>query len=253
MAIEVIGPDVATLIKTEERWQRGRSYFTTKVYEGSEAAIDALKDSLYTGSGGTLDAYSKVRIGGKFQLTVESGSTPSGFVSVDDSDATSDATWELDAERLEKELIENPAFSSISALRAAAIERGIETHTAATDSGSVWTFTVPAGTVTTSGAAEYAYASLRMRRVESYVVFQYVIRRRWVTSKRSALRAANDNVGRVDTPPIPSSALVDLNSLEWLKMAPDVQEIGKNKFAISQEWLGAEEWSSILYGGSATP
>lgn len=253
MAVQVIGNDVATLARTVERWQRGRGYFTVKIYEGSEAAIDALKESLYTGSGGTLDAFEKSRIGGKFQLVVDTAAAPSANITIEDQDAENDPTWELDSERLEKDLIDNAAFDSITATRAAALDRAISTHTALSSTASVHTFTTPSGTVTTSGTAEFNYCSLRLRGVESYLEFQSVIRRRWIVSKRSQLRAANNNVGRVESPPIPSNALVDLNNLEWLKMAPDVQEVGKNKFAITQEWVGAEEWSALLYGGSASP
>ena len=131
------------------------------------------------------------------------------------------------------------------------------------------------------------YLDLRLRGVESFWTYSWVIRCQLVTRSTSALRAAQTDVGKVHTYaeatgslPVNEEAVVSSSRIkwdqpsiyhytnyeeaaiygagwqtipvnEWLKKAPEVRQFwqgSRRMYQISQEWQGAVSWSNVLYG-----
>lgn len=229
----------ATPIKSTEReiWQRGRGYQTVKRYEGTKSAIRDLKGTLYTGSGGSLESFEMYREGGKYILETYSASKIDGSVNDDDNEAESNPLWELEPEEMETDLRAHPYFSGISADRFDEIEEALNDHTT--------------GDLTLT-PQETDYVNMRKKGTDVYLRAAYRLRRTYTVNSRSGLRASFANVNEVDTPNV-TGALFDLPSGEWLKLAPVVVKIAKQKWEITQEWLWDTAWSDILYGGTGTP
>lgn len=102
--------------------------------------------------------------------------------------------------------------------------------------------------------------------VQSYVLTQYVIRKSIKVGRLSLVQASLTNVNRVESPSVSGMPLTLLfalptkqyynqvtSALEWLKKPPSVRALGNGKFSIEQEWWGADQWSTLLYGGTKTP
>lgn len=91
-----------------------------------------------------------------------------------------------------------------------------------------------------------------------YVLTQYVLRKTIRVSESDGVKASLTNVNKVEAPSGVPGALFSLPSeqgdgaIQWLKKPPTVTYLGRGKYAITQEWW-AGKWSSVLYGGSATP
>lgn len=225
----------------KEIWQRGRGYQTVKRYEGTKAAIYAFKGTLYTGSGGSLESFECYQQGGKYILDVYSASKIDGSTSDDDNEAQANPLWELEPEEIESDLKTHSAFSGITANRFAILDAMIDAGTATSTSGASET--------------ENNYIKMRLKGTETFLLASYRLRRTWTVNSRSGLRASFTLVNHVDVPDV-AGALFNLGDIpegEWLKMAPVVVKISKQKWEITQEWLWAEEWSALLYGGSGSP
>lgn len=88
---------------------------------------------------------------------------------------------------------------------------------------------------------------------ESYMLTQFILR----VTKNSVLtteaKASFTNLNKVVTAPTLSSnmaALVDsLPDGEWLKKPPQVENLGKGRWRVGQEYHWAEKWS-VIYGGT---
>lgn len=131
------------------------------------------------------------------------------------------------------------------------------------------------------------YLDLRVRGVESFWTYSWVIRCQLMTRSTSALVASQTNVGKVHTYaeaigalPVNDEAVVSSSRIkwdqptiyhytnyeeagvygagwqtipvnEWLKKAPEVRQFwqgSRRMYNISQELQGAVSWSNVMYG-----
>lgn len=112
------------------------------------------------------------------------------------------------------------------------------------------------------------YRRLMERGVTEYVRSTVVIRRTITAGRRSTIKASWVGVDRAwklegeAGSPNPKAngqaALIgiiaehpDYNTglKQWLKKAPQVQEVGKRRYTITYEWWFAKSWSNVLYAG----
>lgn len=127
------------------------------------------------------------------------------------------------------------------------------------------------------GAAAQKYCNYRLRGVDSYISFSFVVRKTLSFSNPVNLQAmfanANEIPGKVigwNAIGVPAAAkfqqpkihLFDENAQafqdrpinEWLVMGADVQwDKVKNIWTIRRDWMGAEAWADLYDGGSWIP
>jgi hypothetical protein len=112
------------------------------------------------------------------------------------------------------------------------------------------------------------YRMLMERGVTQYVRSTIVLRRTITCGRRSNIKASWAGVdrawklaGQTGSPNLKRStqgALIgviedhpdfDIDGFQWLKKAPQVQEVGRRRYNITYEWWFAKSWSYVLYGG----
>jgi len=114
------------------------------------------------------------------------------------------------------------------------------------------------------------YAKFLMRGSAEYVRTQVILRKSIKVGRRSAMTASWVGVdeawslaggsGSPDPSGVGSSALIgtiasmpeaDNTKRQWLKRAPQMRQIGGNKWSITQDWWFARRWSYNLYLGNS--
>jgi len=180
------------------------------------------------------------------------------------------AIWEVDATEVFRDLRTHPYI----VLRSGAIMTELQLADEKIKSGTAYS------------AGDYAltevvirYFALRRYGVEGYYQSVLVLRKTMTVSSRSDVEAAYENVNRVvslnsidpprnllgplgELPNItayssfanPGSPTLETGDWEWLKKTPKVRSIaGSRRFEISNEWWGADQWSTVFYGGTWDP
>lgn len=158
--------------------------------------------------------------------------------------------WELLGGDLNKDIRTHKNIAPTSDSESKDINAAFEAVAAGTAKVSTW------GT-----RAGYAFDLLSKGTTE-YVTTVFVLRHTVKCASTDGYTASMANLNRVVALPSYPTALFNLSglkipddsskSVEWLKKPPTVTYLGGGKYAVTQEYWGAL-WSSILYGGSATP
>jgi hypothetical protein len=118
--------------------------------------------------------------------------------------------------------------------------------------------------------APLLYAKFLMRNAAEYRRTQVVLRKSIKVGRRSAMTAAWDGVdlawklsGESGSPnptgtgsaaligTIASMSEADNGKKQWLKCAPQMRQVGGNKWSITQDWTFARRWSYNLYLGDS--
>lgn len=113
------------------------------------------------------------------------------------------------------------------------------------------------------------YRRLMERGVTEYVRSTIVLRRTITCGRRSNIKASWAGVdrawkldGEAGSPNLKrnnQAALIGIiddhpdfnaNVKQWLKKAPQIQEVGRRRYSITYEWWFAKSWSSVLYAGN---
>ena len=103
-----------------------------------------------------------------------------------------------------------------------------------------------------------AFYTRLLRGEESFITSQQTLRKIETVVQSSQLVAAHTNVNRVfnygqlvaGEPTLPVAQLIDaanLGSLQWLKQAPEVDQVSRGQWQIIQEYLGFEVIDSWIY------
>jgi hypothetical protein len=156
--------------------------------------------------------------------------------------------WELDVSELEKDIVTHKAITPYNDGDRVDIN---EAKTAAADGKPMnpnW-----------SAEASELYRFLSQG-TTGYLVFAPILRKTIKVTDAAGVKASLDNVGRAGAAPADCpqilwdnpTATADGDAMQWLKKGPRVLEIGRGKYSIVQEWVGAK-WSTILYGGNDSP
>lgn len=141
----------------------------------------------------------------------------------------------------------------------ATIRKGIE-------EGTPEIYTINAGW--SDYSPQVYYKRLMERGVTEYVRSTIVLRRTITAGRRSAIKASWAGVDRAwkldgeeGSPNLKRNGQAALIGViedhpeyspdlkQWLKKAPQIQEIGKRRYSITYEWWFALSWSSVLYAG----
>jgi hypothetical protein len=112
------------------------------------------------------------------------------------------------------------------------------------------------------------YRRLMERGVTQYLRSTIVLRRTITAGRRSNIKASWAGVdrawkldGQLGSPNLKrnnQAALIgviedhpdfDADLSQWLKKAPQIQEVGRRRYSITYEWWFAKSWSWVLYGG----
>lgn len=124
-----------------------------------------------------------------------------------------------------------------------------------------------------TNASDYSpqlyYKRLLERGVTEYVRSTIVLRRTITCGRRSNIKASWAGVdrawaldGEAGSPNLKKNgqaALIgimedhpdfNVNLKQWLKKAPQIQEVGRRRYTITYEWWFAKSWSWVLYGGN---
>lgn len=227
-------------VSPEGKWEISR------VYRGSkQAIIDALNSNQFKGGvTATIGEGGEIveRFGTLGQFT---GDGLAGQVQ-DDSLSEDRATWDLVPVEIERPLREHPDFVSYGTQ--SDLDE-IDDYIAAGDKAGLRADTY-------TGDAD-KYKTLRLRNVESFLDWYHTIRYVRNVSRETLQSADVGGWGQVSAPIVPNvdvvrAAVNDLG-LEWLKKPPQITYVGGDRFQIVQEWVGADSWSTLLYGGTATP
>lgn len=157
-------------------------------------------------------------------------------------------TWELDYSDLAKDILSHTYFSSVGS----GVKADLVAAKAAVDAGE------PVNAAWDTKAQEY-YQFLSQGTTD-YEMQAPVLRKTVKVAEAAGVKAATTGVGRSGAAPSDCPQVLwdnpttnaDGTSLTWLKKGPRVLDIGKGKFSITQEWVGAR-WSSILYCGNDSP
>jgi hypothetical protein len=194
---------------------------------------------------------------------------------VDDSDnANNEPVWEIDAVELMKPLEVHPYFVCGSP----GVGKTLTEWKASFDKALRQATSLPAasGDYVTN---EQRYGGLRGAGVDSYIDLYVVIRKTQIVSRANTVVAAQWNkvnkvvpldyinppadiigqltdIERIKRNPVDPATLgtYEKAKWEWLTKAPRIKnEAGGKKRSIIQEWWGAEEWSTVFYGGSWDP
>lgn len=236
----VVAQPLRVSVTPEGKWEISRSYRGSK-----QAIIDALNANQFKGG-----VSATIAEGGEI---VERFGTLGQFTSgglagqvQDDTLAEDRATWDLIPVELERPLREHPDFVSYGTQ--SDLDE-IDDYIAVGDKAGLRADTY-------TGDAD-KYKTLRLRNTDSFIDYAFTIRYTRNVSRETFLEPDVSSWGQVSAPTVPNidavRKTVDALDLEWLKKAPTISYVGGDRFQIVQEWLGVDEWSAILYGGSATP
>lgn len=235
-------------------WQDGKGWFTTRSWEGPQSGVDAQVDTVKL-----LDpAPDAIRYTYGVPAVIEADfSETGGTATTIDTEDEASAVWELIAQPLEKDIRTHGYFniSGISTQMLEEVDNAIRRGTAgATDYDSLY-----------SGMHLNSYRNHRLRGIEAYQSFSYIIRKTISTSKASTLDVDDVKPGQVvvfTTIGVPTtskiqqptirlyenSAWTDKAINEWLVMAPTIRWTKSTKrYDLVREWWGAEKWSQALY------
>jgi len=163
-------------------------------------------------------------------------------------------SWEMDWREIHKPLAQHSAFQAISAQTLTEIEDAVA-------DGSAYELLANYD----PGDPEYEYIVRRLRGQDSYLEWVPVVRRTRTASRRMVIKilvdlhvpvsAQIEGAGREVHPR--TKRQVQRFQLpggyEWLKLPPVVQSLGRSRYRVTEEWLGAKKWDGLLYEGGSGP
>lgn len=235
-----LGADIAHKQGLQYSYSPWDGIKATYTYKGSKAAIQQLEQDVRpSGFEYTVDYSSPVAVLTYFDTSLDGVYNEYG------------ETWELRGNNISKTLSSHKHFNGL-AYEMAEIDQILNgahpVYQSTKDKSGIQKW---AEEKSPSGALLH-YLGSKIRGMESYTEAGYQIIQTITTSNKTLLKASIDGVMTVVTPPVPSGAKFNLPAGEWLKMAPQVYDLGHGRFKITQEWLWAEKWNAIYPGGTET-
>lgn len=252
------GINTATLESRLPLWRDGTGWVTEEIWHGGNAEIERKILDLQQGGGDEIRYIS--RKAGHSKISVlfsdEKYLIP-GFQKSSDLNVR----WELDGDVVEKDLRTKESLFKPLSTDDGTRARWIALADEAIENATTEDLLNDGGTPD----CIKTYINLRLLGTDTYYYPVYVVRKITTVGNGSARKAAMDGILQVTKESPVKTKAVNLNSraakpkfdvpegLEWLKMPPDVSEIGRNKYAIVEEWYGAEQHSGTLYEGGSGP
>lgn len=263
MAVEtIVGRDDFTEQPKRRVWRQGEGWRTIRTWigpqdlaTGKESEVRILNpapDTITTTLG--------------VPCVIEAEFGDAGGQEIPEIQDESDATWELIGSDLEKP-IETHGYYNKSDSSPEKIEHINDAIRRGKARATNWDTEYP-------GMNAQSFADHKLRGIDSYVSFAYIIRKTIVTKYFTSLKIDSASAGKIiaysaigvpskakfSRPRIHrynrnSSAWEDFDINEWMIKAPSVTWVRSRRvWTLAQEWWGAEFWSSALYdGGTYTP
>lgn len=253
---QLIGEVAFTEQPAETSFQSGRGWSATRKWTGVRSQLINFIVS------GLPGFYSDLRIeedGEKATVIATYG-----IVGIDGNNQVSDpvsVVWTMPNNEADLLLYELPDVQALflqigdasATSLAAEIEDGIQNHTRM-DKVDWEAFVLTPDQLV---IAQALYARL-MRRIDTFRVSQYVLRKVQTVIAQSQLKAAHENVNRyfdhgklvATEPTLPAAALIDAAGLTqyfWIKKTPVVDSTNRGQFQISQEYWGFESIDPFVY------
>ncbi|MEN6360040.1 MAG: hypothetical protein ABFD59_08290 [Smithella sp.] len=263
MAAEVvIGADEFTEQPVRRVYSQGQGWKTVRTWIGPQALTSAKEDDILLMSPAPEGILTTEGVPAQIEATFSLAGGSSGIPDLIDEQ---DARWELLGEDLEKDIATH-GYYNVSGSTAAIIEEIDEQIKKGKARNFDWDTLYPSMNM-------QSYCNHKLRGMDDYVTFAYIIRKTITTSSTTLLEEDFSAVpGKIISwgdIGVPSSAKfkqpkihcyetdawVDKLVSQWMVKAPSVRwQKGKRLWELTREWWGAEKWSSALYdGGSFTP
>lgn len=241
MALDIIGSQAAIQQGSRKTWDFNTGEREIRSWKGVNTAIANLY-ALYKAVAGNMPELDS--------LDLDMGRGIGTLVASLTEDA-SQAVYELFANDIYKPIEQHKYFAisgtPLTATQIVNVRRAISLgKTEAEVSAAPWSF----------ATKQLELWQLYAKGTVECVVRQYVLRETYIVSKRSQLTASYTGVETVQDPPNAKAVnqiLGNIPTQEWLKRTPVVRTLGKIRWSIMQEWWGADAWSAVMYGGTATP
>jgi len=273
-AQEVKGTNAFTEQPKRREYVQGRGWVTKRVWRGPRALLDAKAQDLLD----ALEPESMLTVAGTpAEIEVEVPD-PGGLAEQSAATEEKDTAWELIPVRIERDLSAHGYFNSTSMNAGVieAIEEALKHGEGAAYEAEL-----------AGNQPMLDYLALRIRGVEAFSTYTWMMKATMVTRKTGDVRAAMANIGKVhtyaeaigSTPVNPNATPLSASTFkwnpptilhytnweeagaygagwqeipvnEWLKQPPEVRQYtaGRRKcVAISMEYHGAVSWSSALY------
>lgn len=210
----------------------------TLKYKGTKATVEALLPQY-----GTKYTYEDRRyVVRKVTLTPGRGGLAEGVVVLGPSDNTGTAedgalevTWEIEMAQLERPLLSHPLFKDV-----ADIVQKWEASPAKFKNANQYEDTDGNGINVTDPAAILAISKIR-RGIESYLTFTPVVARIALYSSRPS--GVGAGMSRVGKPDVRASG-----SWSYIKTGDKCVQSSDGSWTRTEQWTGADEWDSDLYG-----
>lgn len=245
-------------------WKRTRTWI------GSDALVDDKVDDVVALS----PAPEEVSVQRGFPAVIEAQFGDDGAGAESGTDiAERTAVWELIGQDLEKPIELHPMFNT-SGSSTSAIEQMNEAIRKGTARGTNW------DTVFGNGSNAQKFVNYKLRGIDSFISFTYIIRKTIVFSSAVALRA-EFSTSQVNTIPgkvctyaqinVPARAKFEQPRVhtastsnpttwtdptldQWLIKAPSVKwQKGKQLWEFTREYWGAEKWADLYELGTYVP
>jgi len=257
--VTVIGSSEITQQPDRIEYQKGGGKVLIRAWEGPLEAIEAQAEVLDTDDAVesyTLEKGPKARIEARYPDETDGVEPPPERLE-------SFTEWDIQPSEFSKPLASHPYFdpdsddnSGLSGAEKTdlrnqinVIENDLTDASVEDVGGKTYGSTGPVQTITSK------YAQLRLKGVEEYGAYTYVVRQTQTVSANQLVEIAIDGVGEVGELPdlVGANGNVEdfINSLggEWLKLSPYVRRASRLKYEAVLEWQWANEFSPTLYPG----
>lgn len=220
--------------KKRRTWSTDTGWATVRIWEGTQAGIDALAANLLN-----LGQAVSIDISGSGAKYILSATYPdSGDQQGTDNQAIQSATWELYSNDIQQPIRTHPYFDPDENGGGDALRALYSKIDADIADGVVED--------TYGNAIADAYKNRAVKGVTHYLISQWVLRRTITAGRDTSIRASMSNVNKIEAPPAPSAMLDNLPSLVWIKKSPQVTQ-RNNRYDIVQEWWGLDNYDPIIY------
>lgn len=228
----------------KRKWENGGGWFTTRRWLGPVEMALPFANGLTTDGAQNITVSSEDGPIGEVVADYPDGEDPT----LDGEQGVVNVTWELSALSNEKSLRTHTTLEPANDAERADLNLAEQAFLSGLPKNSSW------GT-----KAKKLFDHLS-KGTSAYSAHYWLLRKTTKCSRESGVTAALSGIDRVGDPSGAPDALFDIptgvgdgDSIEWKKSPPSVTYLGRGKFSITEEWIGAREWSSDLYGGSAEP
>jgi hypothetical protein len=259
MSVEVIGFDGVTESGRQRGWSTNDGHNLTVTYQGPSTKLEEFYNSLI-GNVTVADMRFAVQQGKTslyvlyYDTTITSGNA--------ENNEQINTVWEVVGQEIQKDILAHEYFST-SGYDEYFIK--IRKYFESKPYDSTFYATI------SSVQQQADYYNLLAKGTEVYIRSHFIVRKSIQVASNSQVAASWDGVDRAhawgNAPgPDPSGSLNDkligaiANHPDWdstkkqfLKCAPQIRQVAKGKFSITQDWIFAKGWSARLYAGSETP